>query len=492
GRLTEAARMFHRSRALGGTGALGDEITLAHQGFGAYADGRLEVALALTEEAVALARVHGNQRAEATALVNLGFFQMWAGEFGPADTALTQAADAFAELSDPYDRYEAPLCHAARGVLFALRGDDAQAGLAFAEAIATAREVGETWYEAIARALRAEFTAHTDPRRARLDATWALRELRRRKEDWWRQWAAQAAAVAAREAGMNRAAVTMLRAVLADCSLPLEKARCQLLLAETLLRNGETDEAAAVFQVAALTFDAAGCRYWAARSYLGLAGTSGAHAARWLARARRGDVSDAAYQRLFAREEELRLVAFGPGAVLRAGQPVTFHSHNAERLLFLLTLTGTGVHVEELADRLWPDAPSDHSRALGRIRTLLWDARQGLGPHAWRLSRRGPVVGFDFGGVSCDLAELRSDVQTAVRAQDVAATSVLARRLRTPLLTRWAYDEWVLREAAANQALADRLAVWADAHRKPYVPLGHGRSPGAGDDRQVSAAALLP
>jgi hypothetical protein len=461
-KLALAGRWFIKSRTLSGTNPPGSAPVLVHLGLSAYAAGRLGQAVTVTEEAVAVARLHGTSRAEATALVNLGFFKLWVGDFSAAFTALNAAEDAFADMPNPYDRYESPLCYGARGVLWALRGDDSQAEDDFARAVSAARQVRDGWYEAIVRALRAEFTSHRDPARARRDSRWALSELERRGETWWRSWAAQAAGLAARAAGLPVAAEAILREVLASPQNPVEKARTQLLLAETLLQfgQGREAEAAALLRSAAEVFEGAGCRYWAVRSYLGLA-RAGPDAAPWLARARRWGASDVAYRRLFAYGEELRLTAFGIGSVERSGRPVAFHAHNAERALFLLGLAPAGImHAEQLADALWPGG-ADPARVPGRIRTLLWDMRRGLGPHAWRLKRQGPQLRLDMTGMAFDVRDLRAAALAALSSGDRSAAADLAGRLRQPLLTRWTYEDWVLTENDANHELAARLDALA-------------------------------
>jgi len=465
GKLDEAGRLFGLSRELAGRDVPGCEMTLVHCGLGSYAEGRLDRAIALSEEAVAIARIRGTSRAEASALVNLGFFRLWTGEFGTALRALEAAEDAFGEVTDPFDRFEAPLCLAAQGVLWALRGDDSQAEASFARALSLAEQIGDGWYEGIARALRAEFTAQADPRRARLDAAAAIRLLDDRNEQWWRLWASQAAGVAAREAGMPIAGEIALREVLSEVQTPLERARTQLELGETLRRLGRADEAAALFEEAATTFKAAGARYWAARCYVGLARTA-SNATAWMARARCGDIKDLAYQRLFRGERSLSLAAFGAGSVLRSGSVVEFRSHNAERALFSLAMAGSGgMHAEELADRLWPDVTPDRAHVLGRIRTLLWDIRKGLGADAWRIKRSGPHISFEAADVAFDLCELRTRGRRALGSatpDDATEAGLLAAMLRRPILTRWAYDDWVLTEDSANKLLADRLEALAE------------------------------
>jgi tetratricopeptide (TPR) repeat protein len=437
----------------------GMQMLLVHGCLGAYGQGRLDVARALAEEASALAQLLGEPRAEATALVNVGFMALWTGDFTHALVALDAAEAAFDEVPDLFDRYESPLCFGARGVLWALRGDDELAERDFTRGVLVAQEIREGWYEAIARILRAEFTAHRDPVRARQDAKHALAELQRRNENWWRFWAMQAAGVAAREAGMIAAAEAALGKVVAEAQTPLERARAQVALGETLLAAGQPDEAVPALRAAVAVLEPGGARYWTARCYLRLGQAEPANASRWLELAARGDISDPAFARLFTEAAELTLIAQGPGKVLRSGAVVEFRTHHACQALFVLALAPPeGIHVEQLAEAVWPDTSCDHRRLLGRVRTLMWQVREGLGPHAWRLRRDGPIVSLDLAGAILDLAETRDAARRmcpAERGTDRARE--LADRLRGPLLTRWAYHDWVLAEVERNKLLADQL-----------------------------------
>jgi DNA-binding SARP family transcriptional activator len=128
------------------------------------------------------------------------------------------------------------------------------------------------------------------------------------------------------------------------------------------------------------------------------------------------------------------------------------------------------MRVEELADRMWPDVTPDRAHVLGRIRTLLWDIRKGLGADAWRIKRSGPHLSFDGAGVAFDLYEVRTRARRALGGAapcDVAAAGQLVDLLRSPILTRWAYDDWVLTEDSASQLLADRLEALAYASSRP-------------------------
>ena len=449
-----AASWWDAARTAAGPAPPGLEIMLAHRCLAAYADGRLLDAVALSEEAVALTRLRGQVRAEATALVNLAFMRLWTGDFALASEALDEAEDGFGAVPDPFDRFEAPLCFNARGVLCALRGQRAAAEQAFGTALDLCRQLKAGWYEGISRALRAEFTAAGHPRRSRQDARWAIDDLERRGDRWWSVWAAQAAGVAALAADMPDAAQTVLRDVLGRRQSVLESARTRLLLGETLIRAGRPAAAARELRQAAAVLSAAGARYWAARCHVRLAAAEPADAQAWWRRARDAAVDDPAYLTLFGGDW-LRLVAFGPGEVICDGSPPPIRTHNTERALFLLALAGpAGMHAEELAGLLWRDDDPDPKRLSGRLRTLLWEMRRVLRTQAWRLERVGPIVRLDTFGISFDLAQARTEARTA----SGPAAADLAARLRGPLLTRWAYDDWVRDERLANDLLADRLS----------------------------------
>jgi tetratricopeptide (TPR) repeat protein len=463
GDLRASGQWWGKARQLIGPDTPGNEVALAHRGLAAYAEGRLTEAIAMAEESVALARLRGRPREEATALVNVGFFRLWTGDFDQALTALDTAEDAFGEVPDAFDQYELPLCYGARGGLWALRGEYARAEADFDRGIAAAQRVQEPWYEAIVRTLRAEFTAPVDPRRSRQDARWATSQLQARGERWWLVWAAQAAGVAALEAGMPTAAQTALRDVLTHAQPPLERARTQLLLGETLLSRAGADatplqEAAELLTAAATTFVATGARYWAARAHLRLATAQPASAARHMAQAKRMATADPAYHRLFSHTSPLRLVAFGPGTVHGTDGLIRFRTDNASRTVFLLALAGPhGTNIEQLAGHLWTDRV-DHSRLLARLRTLLWDIRTGLGPDSWRLRRTGATVSLDLTGVPFDLPDTRNAAHVA-RTGNHADTRTIVSKLRQPILTRWAYDDWVLTEQDHNNQLADQITT---------------------------------
>ena len=104
-------------------------------------------------------------------------------------------------------------------------------------------------------------------------------------------------------------------------------------------------------------------------------------------------------------------------------------------------------------------ASGHRQHMLGRVRTLLWDLRRGLGPHAWRVERHNVVVRMDLTGVNFDLAEARAASRRALSgAKAPRATAALSGQLRKPLLFQWAYESWVIDECLQNELLADQLA----------------------------------
>ncbi len=261
---------------------------------------------------------------------------------------------------------------------------------------------------------------------------------------------------------MLATAEIMLRAAIGNAAPLLDRARAQLLLAETVLLAGRRAEADKLFREAAATLDAAGARYWAVRSYVGLAACDPGHADAWIKRANRLSLDDPAFARLFAASPPLRLEAYGPGRIRCGARPVEFRSHKAERALFLLAFAGPdGMHTDQLAAQLWP-AANDRLRLLGRTRTLLWDVRRGLDQQGWRLQRHGPTVMLNLTGVEFDVARTRSAALSALAEARRPRMAEVVEQLRRPLLLRWAYEDWVVDEQAINDALAEMLDMHPD------------------------------
>lgn len=80
------------------------------------------------------------------------------------------------------------------------------------------------------------------------------------------------------------------------------------------------------------------------------------------------------------------------------GVAISFPTRHAEAALRMIAAAGPqGIPAADIASVLWPDA--DPRRMGSRFRTMLWQTRRSLGPHAWRLSRAKDHVRFDTDGV---------------------------------------------------------------------------------------------
>ena len=421
--------------------------------FAEYSRGRLRLAIDRADEAAARARIHGQPNAEATALITSGQFRLWAGEFDAAARSLDMAECVVGELPDSFDWSQSSLCSAFRAVSWTLRGELAKADNEFARALAAAQRADQPEHEGLVRALRAAFTANNDPVRALQDSRLAWAFLYPNGNPWWKAWAIHAVAIAALAAGMQSAAETTLRQALTESQPSLVRARTLLLLGQTLLYGNRRAEARGFLKNAVELFEMSGARYWTVRGYTLLARSEPASAAAWIQRARRAWGNDTAFVWLLQQDSALRLEAFGPGRVFSEGRPLTFASSHPEKLLFLLAFAGEdGLHVDQLAERLWNDAARVRRQMLGRIRTMLWDARRGLGVHAWRLERTGPVIRMNMTGVAFDLTEARAVARSNRDSHEVE-------QLLRPILSRWAYEEWVVEQSDTNQALHAQLSM---------------------------------
>lgn len=457
GRLVIAAEWYQRSRQHLQAECAVDAADLAHSGLGAYQRGELAEAIAITDEALALARLRGIRRYEGLACMYLAFFLLTSGSFGRVDNLLDEAEATYLEMADPTERYELPLVLAARGVLKALRGQSDQSDEQFAAALEAARTVQEPWFVAIVQSLRAEFTARVHPTRSVADARLALEQLVAMGDAWWQTWAIRAGAVAARESGHLETSRHVLEQLLQRELNPLERGLTLLALAETMMRTDQPARAVEPVEAALGLLEPLGAWYWVARCYMVLAkaGPPGGSARQRAATLVNGDL---AYQHLLAGPSALSVKLLGDAGVWQDSERLPFPTRRAELAVLSLALAGTGgLHQEELIERLWPEAPAD--RAGGRLRNVLWQMRRTLGREDWRLQRHHERLLLELPAGQVDVLDLRVRAEALLAAEvpDAAGLRLVLEALSEPLLVNWQYEAWVEAEGEHNQQLVRRL-----------------------------------
>ena len=468
GNLVAAAVWWRQAREyFGDDGGPLNERALANLGLAEYHEGHLRDALLITEQALVLARCHGNRRAEGMALLYLAFFSLWAGDFGRADTLLTTARRVYNEIPDPFDRSEWPLVEAACAVLYALRRNRHCAEAAFAAALEASESLETPWFTAMIRSLRAECCASWDATRSFADARAALDFLEGiQHDDWWCRWARRALAVADMHIGNVEAARDALEALLQEPLNPIERAGTLLVLGECRWRTRNTAEALDALYEARLLADNSRSRYLQARALCLLAEVDHEHRAQWRGRALEVMDRDSAYRALLTSSTPLHIEAFGCGRILLGDRRATFATRHAEATVFILAFAGMeGVDAETLAEQFWPNVSS--SVWHGRLRTLLWQIRRGLGDEAWRLERDGAIVRLDLAGATVDVDETRRRAHAVLRGSPVESgeRTQLAATLRQPLVAAYQYEEWLCDHANELRGLAARLTTRPDSAR---------------------------
>lgn len=449
GRLEEAASWWERARQALGEEAPSSEMNLAYLALSTYQVGDLRAATKLAEEALALARLRGHRRAEGLALVFVAFFCLTSGAFSRAESALALAEQAWADLPSPEDAPDLPLLDGARGVLLALRGQEPEARRAFDRALEVAERIGNSWHGAIARAAGAETLAHIDSRRALTDSRKAKETFEELGDNWFWVWARRAEGVALRESGNPAASTQIFEALLSSDLDPIESARTKLAFGETLLVLSRRDDALIHLTEAADACGRLGMRYWQARCTALLATADPSRRALWLRRAQALKENDPAYASIVDRRSTLAVNVVGRADVIIDGAAVRFLTVHAKLLVLALAIAGaSGLHAEDLIERLWPDVALHTGRH--RLRTALWDARRALGSEAWRLIRERDRLLLDLSAADFDLARLRDDVKrwgSDSRSDDGnRVLASLATLEDEALLPPWRDLDWVQRE----------------------------------------------
>lgn len=397
GDVDEALHWWRRCLDLLDAGVPLTGSALAHLSVDAYRRGDLQGAIQRAEEALARLQNTGDRAGSLVPLIYLVLYHLNLGDFRRAERELDAADGIWREIRTTGLRNDGPLVASLRGTLEALRGHRVAADAAFADALCTADELSAPWYTVMALSLRGEFTAAWAPERSLTDAQRAYRAAQAIGDEWWAKLSRLAEASALRELGRLDEAVDRFQQAAADLANPLERSRALVGLGETHLRAGRRVAARASLQEALELVEAGGARYWVARACVGLASAERDRGAHWVARAHTCDDGDAAYEMLSA-VERLRINLAGRPSVHVGSRHARFQTRHAEAVVYLLTIAGAqGLPVGRLARALWPTAEA--SRRPHRLRTLLWQVRNALGPHAWRLTRDAERVVLDTVGV---------------------------------------------------------------------------------------------
>jgi len=429
---------------------------LAHLGLVAFYRGDVREATLLAEQALGLARSTGNRRHEGTALVYLGYFEFWRGRFARVERLADAAEDIYADMPDPHDAFELPLVLALRAALHAVRGNMEQADAQYDAALRAAVDLGIEWFEAIVLAQRSHFMGTFEPRRSRNDARRSFDRLVEMGDEWWQVWALRAQGIVETALGNHGSAQSVLTRALDRSPGPQERALTLIALGNDRLEAGDPIGAAESLKesiAAAQEVDVAYLVAWAASV---LARAEPDHAEEWFQVVREHDDGDAAYEQLL--QTDLRVAMLGDAGVWRASAPLRFATRHAEAALYSLALADDHtLHDEVLAERLWPDAAAD--RVGGRLATVVWQIRRGLGPDAWRLRRQNGLVSLDCRGVDLDVDSLRSAATKLLTAPEVNVPAVEATvaSLSRPLLSGFQYESWVQHHAGELATLAARL-----------------------------------
>ena len=288
-----------------------------------------------------------------------------------------------------------------RGAIHALRGDEPEADEAYERALELALAAGDPVLETSTRALRAQFMASFDPERSLDDSRLAEQLARSTNQDWWVAFARFTEAVALDSGGRFAEAAAAYEEAVSAIPTVLERAATELHFAEFSVRSGDKARAVALLDHVIPVFERANAKYWLTRALLARASVERDRGGRWLRQARSVAGDDPAYARLFVPIRGLSIrIGPSPSAVM-GDEPVSFITRHAELALYALVMAGSdGVPADDLAGWLWPDSSLERSRP--RLRTLLWQLRNGLGSEAWRVQRSRGMVGIELNGVDVE------------------------------------------------------------------------------------------
>jgi len=463
GNISSAETWWNRSRALLGPTAPASQLSASHLSLAAYRVGDLAQAARIAENALGDARIRKDDRLIAISGVYLALFRWWMGDFDAVVRAAQSGQDALARISDPLDRYEEPLMHAAFGTVSTMRGD-VETGARHLEAgIAKSVELHNEWYEAIVRTIRAVVMSEHDPLRGIDDARRALDYYESVGEEWWSLWALEAYVIAQREYGDLHASATAGRKLMQRVDNHLERGRARLELATTLILLGDTDEPRDLLTQSIAELEHAGARYLTARAELQLARISHNRSAYLLrsARARAGaNADDPAWKRLL-RGASIRIDILGAARVQVEGRVLSFPTRHELEALAALALAGTdGVSTERLCEMLWPSCGPDASRH--RLDVLVSSLRQNLMP-ATRLTRANGVLQLDIDEDECDVVRAVATCRRFLADRSLPVEDACV-ALESRLLGG-ANEDWVIDEQQQLDELRTRVETLIPAAR---------------------------
>ena len=406
GDITSAVEWWRRAGSLLGVRTDIAIAAAAHGSLARYVEGDLVGAEQQARDALLLADVETRPDDALPPLVYLAMYAYCLGDIAQASQLLRAADEICGRLEPPGLRNERALVRGFQGVVDAVRGRSSESDRRFAQGLAWAAEDRAPWYATMVRTLRAAYTAGWAPHRSLADARQARSDASATGDAWWAGLARYAEGIALAELNRLDEAGRVLGAAAAELTNPVERGFALLELGGVLVRSGDRAGARRVLEEARQGFESAGARYWATRASLALQSADRDRGGRWLRLARDTADTDPAYDLLFAPAQELRINLIGRPSVLLDREPVSFLTRHAELATYLLVMAGEdGLSSDELTTTLWPGVEA--GRTGPRLRTLLWQVRNALGPEAWRVQRRQSLLWIDLTGVGVDLEEAR-------------------------------------------------------------------------------------
>ena len=453
GNLESASRWWTRARPLlGRHGAA--LIVASHLALAAYANGDVNKAILLGEQALWSAENSGDARSEMIACMGLTLYHLASGRMSLADIHASRGIRA-AERMAPINRYELPILLLEQGVLHTVRGQRDAAEAAFTASISDAIERGNRWYEAIGLSIRAEFTAHWNPQRSITDAHASLDYLDSINETWWSRSARIAYATAHFQIGNLSAGSAACAALLEMDINPLDRGRTLLVAAELCAANNDTRAVELAEQARDLLM-AMGALYWAGRANMLLSRVD-RHRREFHHRRARScagkEAADLAWRAVLRGPGVIKLQLLGTPKLTIDESLVTFETRAELECLAMLALSPRGLSATTIGDRLWPD--DDQMKVAHRVDNLISALRRRLEPTS-RITRDRARVTIELLPGECDTHDIHEAANEETYEHPNNHTSIIE-RLRTQPLLDGIDAPWIYLEQDRLHRLADRL-----------------------------------